>query len=117
MLSNNKFILNSILAFSILSLTIAYFVQYVLLFLSWNNEPETFLPSLSSLRGLTESKTLTPVRRTSSVRHLIIAKPPPIAEQPLGRELPGAFSWRKPPSGALEKLTPNPSSHLTELTA
>ena len=30
MISNNKFILNSILAFSILSLTIAYFVQYVL---------------------------------------------------------------------------------------
>ena len=30
MLNNNKFILNSVLAFSILSLTIAYYVQYVL---------------------------------------------------------------------------------------
>ncbi len=30
MLNNNKFILNSILAFSILSLSIAYFVQYIL---------------------------------------------------------------------------------------
>ena len=30
MLSNNKFILNSILTFSILSLAIAYFIQYVL---------------------------------------------------------------------------------------
>tara|TARA_A100000164_G_C21329395_1_gene505787 strand:- start:22 stop:504 length:483 start_codon:yes stop_codon:yes gene_type:complete len=30
MLSNNKFILNSVLAFSILSLAIAYFIQYVL---------------------------------------------------------------------------------------
>ena len=30
MLSNNKFILNSILAFSFLSLAIAYFIQYIL---------------------------------------------------------------------------------------
>ena len=30
MLNNNKFILNSILALSILSLTIAYFIQYIL---------------------------------------------------------------------------------------
>ena len=30
MLNNNKFILNSILAFSIVSLSIAYFIQYVL---------------------------------------------------------------------------------------
>ena len=30
MLDNNKFILNGILAFSILSLSIAYFIQYVL---------------------------------------------------------------------------------------
>ena len=30
MLSNNKLILNSILAFSILSLAIAYFIQYIL---------------------------------------------------------------------------------------
>ena len=30
MLNNNKFILNSVLAFSILSLAIAYFIQYVL---------------------------------------------------------------------------------------
>ena len=30
MLSNNKLILNSILAFSFLSLAIAYFIQYVL---------------------------------------------------------------------------------------
>ena len=30
MLSNNKFILNSVLAFSIISLAIAYFIQYVL---------------------------------------------------------------------------------------
>ncbi len=30
MLNNNKFILNSILAFSILSLAIAYFIQYIL---------------------------------------------------------------------------------------
>ena len=30
MLSNNKFILNSVLAFSIISLAIAYFIQYIL---------------------------------------------------------------------------------------
>ena len=30
MLNNNKFILNSVLAFSIISLTIAYYIQYVL---------------------------------------------------------------------------------------
>jgi len=30
MLNNNKFILNSVLAFSIVSLTIAYYIQYVL---------------------------------------------------------------------------------------
>ena len=30
MLDNNKFILNGVLAFSILSLSIAYFIQYVL---------------------------------------------------------------------------------------
>ena len=30
MLNNNKLILNSVLAFSILSLTIAYFIQYIL---------------------------------------------------------------------------------------
>ena len=30
MLNNNKLILNSVLAFSILSLAIAYFIQYVL---------------------------------------------------------------------------------------
>ena len=30
MLNNNRLILNSILAFSILSLTIAYFIQYIL---------------------------------------------------------------------------------------
>ncbi len=30
MLNNNKFILNSILAFSFISLTIAYFIQYIL---------------------------------------------------------------------------------------
>ena len=30
MLNNNRLILNSVLAFSILSLTIAYFVQYIL---------------------------------------------------------------------------------------
>ena len=30
MLNNNKFILNGVLAFSVISLTIAYYIQYVL---------------------------------------------------------------------------------------